>query len=261
MIAELIDLYFIKQPRFRRVVTRLLYGSSAVPVSLLGAQLLIHSGLENGYLRAFRHARTLSLFRDEAAVLINLANLIGDNCTFLDIGANIGIFSAVIARLSHIKRGLRIFAFEVDPNTFERLRQNASRYGFHAECIGLAELDEIKEFVRGAVSHVTTPLASINSYSIRKETFTARCVPLSSFDIPGSSLVMKIDVEGGEYEVLAGAEKFFAEDRVRAVYLHDISRLQAVQEFLEKYRFKLVDGVTLTRFEPGSFSLLAIKDQ
>jgi hypothetical protein len=84
-------------------------------------------------------------------------------------------------------------------------------------------------------------------------------VPLSSFDIPGSAIVMKIDVEGGEYEVLTGAANLFAEDRVQAVYLHDVSRLPAVMDFLRKYRFRLVDGVTLAPFESGSISLLAIR--
>src|SRR3954470_10838587 len=106
------DRLFIKQPKFRRFVTRVLYGSRATEVSLLGADLVIHSELENGYLRAFRHARRLSLFRDEASVLINVASLIEDGCTFIDVGANIGVYSAIIARLGAIKRDLTVIAFE-----------------------------------------------------------------------------------------------------------------------------------------------------
>src|SRR5437870_5097633 len=112
------DRLFIKQPKFRRFVTRHLYGSRDTEVSLLGADLLIHSELENGYLRAFRHARRLSLFRDEASVLINVASLIDDGTTFVDIGANIGIYSAIVSRLSALKRGLTVLAFEVDPRTY-----------------------------------------------------------------------------------------------------------------------------------------------
>jgi len=112
MFSWALDQLFIKQPRLRRFVTRALYGSSPVRVSLLGAELLIHSELENGYLRAFRRSRSLSLFRDETSILINLASLIGDDCTFLDIGANIGIYSAIISRLGRVKSGLSVFAFE-----------------------------------------------------------------------------------------------------------------------------------------------------
>jgi FkbM family methyltransferase len=259
MRAWAFDQLFIKQPKLRRFVTRVLYGSSAVRVPLLGAEHLIHSELENGYLRAFRHSRSLSLFRDEASVLINLANLIEDDCSFLDIGANIGIYSAIIARLGALKKGLSVFAFEVDPKTFSRLRENALRHSFRAENVALADSEREVQFVRGAVSHVTTTIEERNRYNIAGETFTARCVPLSAFDIPGSSIVMKIDVEGGEYEVLLGARKFFAEGRVKAVYFDGVSKLAEAQAFLAEFGFRLLDGKTLQPFKPGMFSLLALR--
>jgi FkbM family methyltransferase len=260
MFSWALDQLFIKQPRLRRFVTRALYGSSPVRVSLLGAELLIHSELENGYLRAFRRSRSLSLFRDETSILINLASLIGDDCTFLDIGANIGIYSAIISRLGRVKSGLSVFAFEVDPKTFSRLAENAQRYGFRAENVALAETEKTVDFVRGAVSHVTTTMNARNRYNIARERFTARCVPLSAFDIPGASIVMKIDVEGGEYEVLLGAKALFSEGRVRAVYLDGVSKLQETEDFLSGFGFRLLDGKTLAPFEPGMFSLLAIRD-
>src|SRR5579872_6100550 len=155
-VSALLDRLFIKQPKFRRLVTRMVYGRSAAVVSLFGADLVVHSELENGYLRASRHARWLSLFRDEAGVLIHLAALIGEDTTFLDIGANIGVFSAVISRLGGIKKNLSVIAFEVDPATFVRLSENARQHGFQAYNFGIGERGETVEYVRGAVSHVTT---------------------------------------------------------------------------------------------------------
>jgi FkbM family methyltransferase len=253
------DRLFIKQPRFRRFVTRLLYGSQTTRVSLLGADLLIHSELENGYLRAFRHARRLSLFRDEASVLINFASLIEDGTTFVDVGANIGVYSAIISRLRSVKRDLSVFAFEVDPRTFERLAENARAHGFHAENVALGETDATLTFVRGAVSHVTANVEVISRYSIRNETFQAGCRPLSSFDLPGSDIVLKIDVEGAEYEVLLGARKFFEQRRVRAVYFDGVSKLEEVQDFLTGFGFRFLDGKTLQPIRPNVFSLLAIR--
>jgi FkbM family methyltransferase len=257
--AWALDQLFIKQPKLRRFVTRMLYGSSSVLVPLLGAELLIHSELENGYLRAFRHSQSLSLFRDEASVLINLASLVEDDCSFLDIGANIGVYSAIISRIGVLKKNLSVFAFEVDPTTFSRLQENALRHGFRAENVALADSEKEVQFVRGAVSHVTTTIEARNRYNIAGETFAARCVPLSAFDIPGSAIIMKIDVEGGEYEVLLGARKFFSERRVKAVYFDGVSKLAETQAFLAEFGFRLLDGKTLKPFEPGMFSLLALR--
>jgi FkbM family methyltransferase len=253
------DRFFIKQPRLRRFVTRLLYGSSATEVSLLGADLVIHSELENGYLRAFRGAKTLSLFRDEASVLINMASLIEDGCTFVDVGANIGIYSAIVSRLKAIKRDVSVLAFEVDPVTYGRLAENARRYGFRAENVALAESEKQTAYVRGAVSHVTTTVDAQTSYNIPRETFQARSMPLAAFDLPGSSIVMKIDVEGAEYEVLLGARKFFSEGRVKAVYFDGVSKLDEVQEFLAGFGFRFLDGKSLGPVPAKVFSLLALR--
>jgi FkbM family methyltransferase len=239
----------------------MVYGRSVVTVALLGAEVVIHSELENGYLRASRRSRYMSLFRDEASVLINVASLIGDDCTFVDVGANIGIYSAVMSRLRAVRRGLSVIAFEVDPNTFRRLEQNARLHGFRAENVALGASEKMLTFVRGAVSHVTTTEAAKNNYNINNETFVAQCLPLSSFDIPGSSIVIKIDVEGGEYEVLLGASKFFAAGRVKAVYLDGAAKLEEVMEFLRGFGFKFLDGSTLRPAGSRVFALLAVKEK
>ena len=257
--AGFLDRNFIKRPKLRRFLTRSIFGSSRVTISLLGAEIIINSELENGYLRAFQRAKWLSVFRDEAGVLINLASLIDDDCTFIDAGANIGIYSAVISRLTAVKRNVSVMAFEVDPETFARLSENARRYGFQANNVGLAECEKEVEFIRGAVSHVTTAVNFKSRYNIPGETFLARCLPLSAFDIPGSSIVLKIDVEGAEYEVLAGARPLFANGRIKAVYLDGFSRPDDVIQVLEEFAFRLLDGRTLAPFGPRSFSLLAVR--
>ena len=254
-----LDRYFIKQPRLRRAATRAIYGKSDLPIRLFGAGLTINSELENGYLRASRNSKYVSLFRDEAAILVNLANLVSDDCTFVDVGANIGIFSAVMSRFARIRRNVRVIAFEVDPNTFSRLALNARRHGFEAHNIGLADAERTITFVRGAVSHVTTPLESRNAYSIKKETFTAKCAPLAAFDIPRRDIVMKIDVEGFEYEVLVGARRYFEEQRVKAVYFDGVAKIDQTRRFLSEFDFELLDGQTLEPFQPGGFALLALR--
>lgn len=254
----LIDRGFIKQPTLRMAITRLIYGSFDTTINLFGVALTINSAKENGYFRASRQAAHLSVFRDEARVLINLASLIDENTIFIDIGANIGLYAAVISRLRHLKSGLSVLAFEVNPDTFSRLEQNARRYGFEATCIGLTDRKEQKLFVEGAVSHVTTTFENKSKYNISSKTFRQKCVPLSDIEIPEGNIVLKIDVEGQEYEVLQGARKYFDNNRVKAVYLDGFSNPQVVS-FLVGFGFNLYDGQTLERTDEHVFSLLAVK--
>ena len=111
IVSSLIDRYVIKMPKFRKKLTRALFGTRISDIELFGLCLTIKRDEENGYLRASRKARRLSVFRDEATVIITLASLISEGDIFLDVGANVGLFSALIQRLSRLKRGVRVIAF------------------------------------------------------------------------------------------------------------------------------------------------------
>jgi FkbM family methyltransferase len=242
--AGLIDSWFIKQPRLRRLITHIIYGRADRTISLFGLTLAINSAKENGYLRA--SSSKLSVFRHETSVLFNLASLIDNDTIFIDIGANVGLYASAISRLRAVKTGLRVFAFEVNPDTFSRLVENAVRYGFDARCVALGSRKERQTFVQGAVSHVTTTLERQNSYNIPSETFVQDCVPLSDVALPDEGhIVMKIDIEGQEIDMLRGAKRFFENGRIKAVYVDGCSA--EVLSFLKDFGFVFYDGRTFER--------------
>lgn len=257
-IRRFIDNYFIKQPRLRRFVTRLIYGSRLREVRLFGSSFVLHTVKENGYLRSARASSRLSLLRDEAPVLLSLANLLTDDCAFVDVGANIGLYSVLFSRFMRIHENFHIFAFEVHPDTFSRLELNARLHGFSAMKVGIGARRETTEFVSGAVSHVTTRAEMSNRYSIKKETFSANLLPLADIDLKGLALVIKIDVEGQEFAVLEGARVYFDQDKVKAVYIDGYSD-PACWDFLQGYGFDLRDGKTLQPATRATFSLLALQ--
>jgi len=255
---DLIDAYFIKKPVFRRWLTRLLEGDRERDVEVLGARLRVHPVKEHGYLRASRLIGRSSLLRDEAPVLINLAAALREGDTFVDIGANVGVFSLVIARLCGLLPGLRVYAFEANPDTFRRLRARAAEAGVVATHCAVSDHPGKLEFVGGAVSHVFTTRENTSAYSIPRETVEVPCRRLDEFPITGDSLFLKIDVEGQEMEVLEGARAFFDAGRVRAVYL-DGYKDPAIAGFLTRRGFELFDGRTLEPAGGHIFSLLAIR--
>lgn len=114
-----------------------------------------------------------------------------------------------------------------------------------------------RQFIDGVVSHVFTSIENRSSYNIDGEVVAIKCKPLSEYDIVGDSIVLKIDVEGQEYEVLMGAEPFFRDGRVKAVYVDGFSSGKVVA-FLKKYGFVLKEGRNLADTDGKVFSLLAL---
>ena len=252
------DRYFVKRPKFRRLLTRLLAGDRDVDVSLLGASIRINTIKENGYLVASRLAGFSALLRDEVPTMLNLACILEDGDTFVDIGANVGVYCLTLARMKRVFTNTRFYAFEANPDTFSRLAQHAKDMGVIAHNVALSDRAGTLEFVGGAVSHVFTTVENMSSYSLRNERTSVPCVRLDQTDIAGDSMVLKIDVEGQERSVIDGASGFFKAGRIRAVYL-DGYKDRSIEEFLKGEGFSLFEGRTLAPTEGGVFSLFALR--
>ncbi|HVZ95246.1 MAG TPA: FkbM family methyltransferase [Chitinophagaceae bacterium] len=260
-LMGIVDKYFIKKPAFRRFVTQLFYGDHDKNVQLFNAPLYINSIKENGYLRAYQYADKSSVFKDEVSVLINLSRLIEPGTSFVDAGANVGLFSSTVQRFQKLYGNLHIYAFEANPDTFKRLSKTIAGSSIQAFNYALSDEEKELEFVQGAVSHVFAEKTHANAYHLKNaKTVTVRAKRLDQFEIAGNSIVLKIDVEGHEYPVLEGARKLFASNRVKAVYIDGYRERDAVVSFLKSFGFTLLDGRSLAPADAYNFSLLAIKE-
>jgi FkbM family methyltransferase len=120
----------------------------------------------------------------------------------IDIGANVGEFSRHCARL-----GARVFAFEPDPAVFACLRHNVE--GLPVEAIERAlwsEVAELKFFSAfdTADSSLIEPEANVRG------TIAVKALPLDEVEALTAVkeiALLKMDGEGAEPEILAGARK------------------------------------------------------
>jgi FkbM family methyltransferase len=211
-------------------------------------------------MRAYRLCGQSSLLRDEIAVLSNLAALLRNGDSFIDIGANVGVFSVHLSKYKSILSDFSIYAFEAHPDTYLRLKKNALKHKFSAQNIAISDQQKSMKFVDGAVSHVFTTVENSTDYNIMNEIIEVECRRLDQLDIHGSSLILKIDVEGQELNVLEGASKLFQQNKVKAVYLDGFSQKSKVLSFLAAYNFVFFDGRSLEKCDGNLFSLLALSE-
>lgn len=259
--AWLVDRFYNKSPRIRLFISKLLFGNKDLKVKLFGTNLEINTLRESGYFRAFKLSEASSLIRDEISVLMSLSAIAGKNNTFVDVGANIGIFSSIMSQFSRLNPNFNVYAFEANPSTYERLEKNATEHGFQSFNVGVSDRECELEFVDGAVSHVFTTVENASAYNLPDRTTTVKCQRLDTFDIVGDSMILKIDVEGQELEVLEGAKAFFDNKRVKAVYLDGFSRQDRVLDFLNHYGFSFFDGKSMSKTDGKIFSLLAVSEE
>jgi FkbM family methyltransferase len=131
------------------------------------------------------------------------------DATVIDVGANIGLSAITLARLAK-----RVIAFEPSPPNVEYLRRNLMLNGIdNVEVVAAAVSTKavglpfhVAQF--GAGSHVVSSGHLLPSLA----TIDVPAVELDQFDFPPIDFI-KIDVEGHEPEVLAGARRLLARDR------------------------------------------------
>jgi FkbM family methyltransferase len=138
----------------------------------------------------------------------------------VDVGANWGYFTLVAA--AAVGRSGRVLALEPDPRQFERLSENIRLNAFAhvtatpaaaAACAGSAVLagyhdDARNRGVSRIDGHAAGPRFEVACTTIDDVTATSPRVD-----------VLKIDVEGGEFDVLRGMTTGLASERYRAIVL------------------------------------------
>lgn len=250
-----IDRYFVKQPGVRRAVTLALEGNSERVMEVCGTPLTLNTVAEHGYLRVARMGERSSLLRDELPVILNLALLLDSRDTFVDVGANVGFYAKTLARLGGVSEEFCVYAFEANPSTFRRLVQNLPD-NVRAQQYAISDTNGTLDFVEGGVSH----LFHVAHPEHSGKTVTVPCRRLDACDIQGDSLVVKVDVEGHEKPVLAGAKALFAAGRVKAVYVDGYTD-KSIVPMLKSFGFELRDGRTMRPSEGYPWSLLALNPE
>ncbi|HEY6111281.1 MAG TPA: FkbM family methyltransferase [Chthoniobacterales bacterium] len=229
-----------KYPRFRVALTRLFVPSRNIDIQLFGAHLHINTRDEIGLWRAAKMADDNVIFRDEVASLLNLALLLQPGDTFVDVGANVGLYTSVLSRFPNVFPKTKFIAIEPNPETAARLRKSVE----HTTVLEMGISDRAAELpfspgVTSGVFKVVNADAAANAMNIR-------CERLDSLPLNGSDLVVKIDVEEHEWSVLQGAATLFQNKRIQVIYLDGYSDVR-IPGFLRERGFTLFDGRTLTR--------------
>jgi len=207
-----------------------------------------------------RHCSVSALINSQGLYDYNNMNLIRellrDGGTFVDIGANIGSYTLI----SSESAAAQIHAFEPHPSTFQLLRRNVERNQrnnvmLHNVALGSAE---------GEVYLTDCSGSSINHIvSGNSETVGAIAVPCHRIDnmcqragiVPA---IVKIDVEGFEFDVLLGFGDFLSAIQVLLIEMNGLSdkRSQGQKEIHSLLTSKGLSGPWMCDFDQRHLHLI-----
>jgi FkbM family methyltransferase len=175
----------------------------------------------------------------EPAVQEGMRQHLRPGMTFYDLGANIGFFSLLAARI--VGPTGRVVSFEADPEIAARLRENLAYNKFAHACVeqkavwsesttvSFARVDANTSPDRG-LGHVSTGDAGV------AQTISVEAISLDQFVLshPAPDF-LKCDVEGAEVAVFQGAEKLLREKRpILLVEMHSaINHQDLTQRFVQ----------------------------
>lgn len=181
-----------------------------------------------------------------------------------DVGANLGLFSFVAARLAG--PGGSIVAFEPDAWLVETLQRSqrlqpatsASVVVRHAAVASASGSRQFNIARRARASNHLAEYGSSQAGGIR-ETVTVQAVTLDScLESSPAPSVLKIDIEGAEVEALRGASRVLSQCRVVVCETSRRHR-EEVTGTLRGAGFDLYDGETRAASEFAPWSTLAIR--
>ncbi|MEA2901554.1 MAG: hypothetical protein QOH36_1441 [Actinomycetota bacterium] len=188
-------------------------------VSIYGRRFTISGGEGDDYYRHIPDGRDIT-----DSVLAAIRPHVQPDAVCLDVGANIGLYSL---GLSHLAPQGKVYAFEPSPNAYGHLQANLATNGAAnvdacnlavGDSVGTVRFHDFSFFSAGSFSSDEGSLLSSESYG--SESFEAATTTLDDFVADrGLDRVdfVKVDVEGAEMSVLAGAEKTLATYRPATV--------------------------------------------
>ena len=130
---------------------------------------------------------------------------------FLDVGANIGYYSMVAAKMRQFKE---IHAIEPSRGNFERLQWHILKNGFDTVRAHQTAITDFCGKIRISKEH-THNVTVISVVDSNADGVEADCATLDSlFNFHGRGLAIKMDIEGHEVPAVRGATRLFAENDI-----------------------------------------------
>ena len=181
--------------------------------------------------------------RGQAETVIQdiLVERLRQGMVFYDLGANVGLFSLLAARL--VGPTGQVISFEPDPDTAVRLGRNIERNGFQNMTVIQAGVWSTTGNRSFNVAEASSPDHGVGSFTEGENCRSIMVESVALDDIVGkvpAPDAIKCDVEGAEIEALLGATKTLRAHKPWIVCeLHSDANRGTAEEILKQFGYQI----------------------
>lgn len=164
----------------------------------------------------------------------------------VDVGANIGQMTSLLALRAGPKG--KVFAFEPHPLLFKRLERSAAKWSSRQAMaqltiaeVAIGAREGYGFLMTGADFHANEGTAKLVSESTSPDACRTKVTTLDNYLANISSVgVLKIDVEGAEWDVFRGAHSMIQKGRIRDIlYECSAESSASIAEWLQGYGYAI----------------------
>lgn len=188
----------------------------------------------------YSNSQDIAFIENDNVELIELINELSNEAIFIDIGANIGFFSAILAIKPNFTG--KIFSFEPSLREFEKLiftkKSNKTLADWTLFNFGLGSENKLVKIntnnFHTGINHID-PNGNQNCLLLSLDT-------LEIFNDISIIDLVKIDVEGFEVDVLKGMKKLLASNKIQKL------QIEITEKFLNKYNSSKMELYEIMNF-------------
>ena len=174
-------------------------------------------------------------FQSEEVEYRRLEEWVGAGDWVLDLGANVGYFTAKLSAL--VGATGRVLAFEPIRETFELLSANVARFPSRNVTLFNVAVSDSTCLASMSIPRFDNNLE--NYYMARLAdgggTSSVLCMPVDALGLTAKIKLAKVDVEGHEFSALKGMEQIIARDRPVLIVEGNSTEVEA---FLTQYGYE-----------------------
>ena len=175
----------------------------------------------------------------ESEVQRIVAERLRPGMVFYDLGANIGLFTLLAARL--VGHTGKVFSFEPDGENATRLRRNIERNGFTNVTVVDAGIWSATQKLNFVAADAASPDHGLGKFGTAQGGggILTPCFSLDDFSLGAPAPdAIKCDVEGAEVEALRGAERMLQAKHPWVVCeMHSPANDRAAREILSRFDY------------------------